>query len=194
MVYNPEKFWDRRAKNPDLVGGGRRKNVQKQLNSEFGVLLQWYDFYLPNEVLDVGCAEGRILQCFREKGFGLDVTMCDISDEYRKRCFKETGILPDRCDGRILPYPNESFGLVVSDNVLLHVSPDLIDKVWIEHVRVSRKYLYVATNTKNYINVEGHFCHDYFHLFEESRLSIKEEMRFGKQRVNWWLEKKIGSS
>ena len=190
MGYDPEYFWNRRAEHPDLIGGGKRKKVQKGLDLEFETLSRWCCYYRPNEVLDVGCAEGRLLQCFRRKGIELNMTMCDISDGYRERCVKETGMLPDRWDGRTLPYSDESFDLVVSANVLLHVEPSLVSEVWNEHIRVARRYLYITTTIKRYAaNVVGHFCHDYLCLFENSQLTIREEAEFGGQRMNWWLEK-----
>lgn len=190
-MYDPEKFWDQKAKNLNNIGGSTRAKFQEQFEKEFELFFRWYLLYRPQgKILEVGCAEGRVVQSFWKKGIEPTMTMCDISNEYRKRCFKETKIYPDRWDGRTLPYKDRSFGLVISDHVLLHVEPDLIDDVWKEHVRVSEKYLYLSTSCKRYSDdVEGHFYHEYGRLFEETNLLIKEEEKFGKRRANWWLEK-----
>jgi len=195
--YDPVSFWDDYAKR-NFMSYNEPQNYL-ELDNLISLIVR----LLPPDasVLDVGCGWGRFLKRCLDKGLDeLRISMCEISQEYIKQCTVITGETPTWWNGRTLPYEDDSFDLVVSQSCMLHVKPYIIKRVWAEHVRVAKKYLYVATATPERTperikeDRKGDafcFAHDYEKRIAESNLEIIEEKSFANGlRTSWLLSKK----
>lgn len=91
-------------------------------------------------VLDVGCGEGYVLEELARRG--LDAHGADIVDIRRLRS------CPFRLyDGLSLPYPDETFDLVMLNYVLHHVPDERKLQLLREAIRVSRAKVLVVEDT-----------------------------------------------
>ena len=197
MGYNPKSYWEKRGKKYKHV-----ENID-ELDNLYNLLNSISIIDKGMSILDVGSGDGREYIYLNRKGIVNkdNFTMCDFSDSFRSVCYRNTKIVPDAWDGVTLPYKDNSFDIVVSFSVLLHVLPKNIDNFLKEHVRVSKKYLFIATwyeggeKPKNRKKVADYcFEHDYYNLFKNNNLGILKEIECypdnGKLiRRNWWLEK-----
>lgn len=194
--YDPFKFWER--------NNHMKNTLQHKL--ETAQLMAVYDKFVVLDcpqtptILEVGPGKGRILKAFRASGRAINMTMVDIVDLPRKICRDETGSIPDKWNGRILPYPDASFDLVILFDVLLHVKPAMLLDFWKEQVRVSRKFIFVATGIRHpmpgppeYTGIIWCFNHDYKKLFSKSVTIIAEKLfknqKTTKERRDWLLKK-----
>ena len=198
IAYNPEHYWHKRG--VDYQASGEALEAVEVVNLKNII---WH--FTDDDVLflEVGSGYGRI---YKELLFPLgtlkintaieenkrnNYTMCDFVESMRYNCLRNTGRLPDYWDGKTLPYPDKQFDFVISFSVLLHVPPDMIENVFAEHVRVCKKYVFIATYNGGLDNLAPHcFEHDYKKLFEAHDLKIIDEKFFQNGlRVNWLLER-----
>tara|TARA_B100000315_G_scaffold130504_1_gene120103 strand:+ start:1030 stop:1680 length:651 start_codon:yes stop_codon:yes gene_type:complete len=99
---------------------------------------------LPRDImiLEVGCNFGGQLVQLQKMGFnnlyGLELQW-DAIERAKKRT-KEIHIIQG--SGFNVPFLNNYFDLVFTSDVLIHISPDDIDKIMGEMVRVSNKYIW----------------------------------------------------
>ena len=92
-------------------------------------------------LLDVGGSEGYMCGAIRDF-FGARVRACDLSQEACKRAKEIFNVDADTVDGVCLPYPDDSFDVVLSSETIEHV-PDYT-KVVSELLRVARKALIIT--------------------------------------------------
>jgi len=142
--------------------------------------------------LEIGSGYGRIYQ-YLQKLVRRDLFwMCDISQSMIDKCFRTIDIMPDLWDGTTLPYVDKYFDWVISFSVLLHVPPKDINQVFKEHLRVCKKYIFIATYSHGLKKLAGHcFQHDYKALIRDNDLKIIDEKYFqvgNALRVNYLLE------
>jgi len=194
--YSPIEFWNAYAEKRGLSWN------EPSNYTEMDNLISMIREYLDPEakILDVGSGWGRFLKrCRTKKLNNVKVSMCDISQEYIKLAIKKTGVVPTWWDGKTLPYEDDSFDLVISQSCMLHIKPYNVKRVWMEHVRVSKKYLYIATATPERTperlaidrKGEGHcYAHNYAKLIKDSGLEIIKEASYSEGRRTSWLFKK----
>lgn len=187
MTYIPEEYWHARGMNyvaPGEIDESPEVDNLKDLFLEHNLL--------ESKILEVGSGYGRILKELNKMLFitiPLDYSMCDFVESMRYKCLRETGKLPEKWDGKELPYNDGEFDLVVSFSVLLHVLPEDIEKVLAEHVRVTNHYIFIATYNGNLEKLAPHcFKHDYLFLFEKLKLEVVNYKTYQKGlRANWLL-------
>jgi ubiquinone/menaquinone biosynthesis C-methylase UbiE len=146
------------------------------------------------KILEVGQGAGRVYMWFKASKLPTDYTMCDFVDKPREATFKNTGIMPDKWNGRRLPYNDKYFDFVILFDVLLHVPPADIVKFMAQMKRVTKRWIFVATvkgkPARTYI-----FDHKYAPLFDELKLDIVDAQRWKrsplKVRWNWLLERRV---
>ena len=91
--------------------------------------------YNPKTILDVGCGAGVVTKKLRDEGF--DAIGIDFSPDAGKEIpgyFKVA-------DARDIPYPDNSFDMVLCTGVLEHIEEKDIDQVYSEMKRVGGKIM-----------------------------------------------------
>lgn len=196
-TYKPIEFWNNCGKKKFKLWD--KPSNYAELDNLIALIL---DRLSPRaQILDVGCGWGRFMYRCNARGLeGLRIKMCDISQEFIKQCILINNVEPRWWDGSTLPYDDSSFDLVVSQSVMLHIKPGMINRVWKEHVRVAKGHLFVATaipkltpERKDADKKPGNFCfaHAYDKLIERNNLEIVDEKFFSDgARVNWLFKKK----
>lgn len=187
-MYNPKVYWSKVGKN---------YRVTTERDDELINLEKCIRTYTVSEerILEVGCGNGRVFHFLRCRNADLEgrFEMCDFVYSFRKACKEKMGVLPARWDGKVLPYDDDEFNFVVSFSVLLHVPSSEIAKFFKEHVRVSNRYLFIATwfeTGDEWASHNAYFRHAYYSLFAENGLRIVEMMNCSHpRRANWLLEK-----
>ncbi|WP_135081479.1 pseudaminic acid biosynthesis-associated methylase [Terasakiella sp. SH-1] len=93
-------------------------------------------------ILEVGANIGNQLRALQGKGFknlfGLELQR-DAIEKAKQYCHSIDFIEGSALD---IPFKDEYFDLVFTNNVLIHISPDNITQVMQEMTRVSRKYIW----------------------------------------------------
>lgn len=192
MAYDAKLYWQDRS---TTWKRAKRKD-------EHTPLVRFLEKYLPEngKILDVGSGDGQIF-LFLKKDFGNSLDdryqMCDFVDGMREKCYDKTGIMPDKWDGTHLPYEDDSFDVVLSISVWLHVPFENIEEVIAEHRRVAKKHIFVATwfdGGEKKASGPHCFHHEYYKWFSEFGLEISEEhktLRRGNQATRrcWVLKK-----
>lgn len=187
MTYDPEQYWHKHG--ADYVAPGEIKEAPEIDNLKTLILEH---NLLESSMLEVGSGYGRILQEINKLLFitkPLNYSMCDFVDSMRHKCLRNTGVLPNKWDGNELPYIDNEFELVISFSVLLHVKPDMILQVLLEHARVSNKYIFIATSFGRRDKLAEHcFEHDHLKMFDKLNLKIVDTKFYQNGlRVNWLL-------
>jgi pseudaminic acid biosynthesis-associated methylase len=116
---------------------------------------------LPRDIriLEVGCNIGNQLRCLQSMGFSnlYGIELQDYAVEKAKQTSKNINII----QGSIfdIPFKDQYFDLVFTSGVLIHVSPQDIDKALVEIHRVSNQYIWgFEYYSENYegISYRGH--------------------------------------
>jgi ubiquinone/menaquinone biosynthesis C-methylase UbiE len=187
MSYDPVIYWQWRSEN-----WKRAKREDEHQNT-----VDCVRRFLPEKgmILDSGSGDGQIFLHLREEfGDSLDgrYIMCDIVDGMREKCLEKTGILPTKWDGTQFTFEDNTFDLVLSISVFLHVKPDNIEKFLAEHVRVCKGHMFIATwydGSEKKKSSSHCFQHDYYSLFDKFGLEIVEDRKtLGGKRRNWVLK------
>lgn len=154
-------------------------------------LLNWYRQLRPQSTLDVGSGIGEVYMHLNHYNATRHYVMCDFVNTMRRRCAYYTGITPELWDGKVLPYEGDSFDMVLSVAVFLHVPPADLDRVFAEHVRVSGHWIIVASfaGSASSINSEHCFAHNYTQMFKRHAVNIVDRRSFKKTRQGHWLLK-----
>jgi SAM-dependent methyltransferase len=87
----------------------------------------------PGRALDVGCATGLLVKAFEDRGIeadGIDVSAWAVKHAVSARVVQGSATE--------LPWPDESFDVVISQDFMEHVHPDDLPTVLAEQVRVAR--------------------------------------------------------
>ena len=188
--YDPHQYWGKRGKNYMSVS---------EREDELDNLLDCLSKHLPEEerVLEIGSGTGRVYNYLIDRLPEIKgrFDMCDIVDSFRTVCVFETGVVPAKWDGKILPYEKDSAFFVVSFSVLLHVPPEDLEACFSEHMRVCSKYMFLATwfvNGDDWKSGLSYFRHDYLSLFKKYNLKVSRIKCSHPRRGNWLLEKNSG--
>ncbi len=124
-------------------------------------------FLNPKNCLDVGCGTGELVSALRM--FGIDAHGVEISKAALEIADKK--IKPYLREGDItnIPYPDDSFELVLTFDVLEHVERSKIKKAVEETVRVSNKFIYHKIYTRENAWISLSHKEDFSHVSVFSR-------------------------
>lgn len=126
------------------------RDGEKSGYTEEGVILRYIIFWNIlkalktlqfDSLLDVGGSEGYMCGAIRHL-FGVRVRSCDLSREAGKRAEEIFNVDADTVDGVSLPYPDNSFDVVLSSETLEHI-PDY-PQVLNDLLRVAKKAVIVT--------------------------------------------------
>lgn len=184
-AYSPQRYWNQRGKNYP-VGIGNIKGDLEHLGN-------WLNEIGPASILDVGSGWGRVFLALNQYGL-VDPSMyfmVDFAESMRKNCYARTRIRPDSWDGKKLPYPDNTFDMVLSIEVMLHVPPADIDLFLKEHIRVATRWVYIITAGIIWKKPAPHcFHHDYLKLFATQGLRLAgTAVSGGGKTIHWVLRK-----
>jgi len=100
-------------------------------------------------VLDVGCAKGFMLHDMAELIPGIIVKGIDVSDYAITNAIDDMKPHVQVADARALPFPDNSFDVVISINTVHNLDRDDCAKALQEIERVSRKGSYITVDAYN---------------------------------------------
>lgn len=171
LPYNINaSFYDR-----EYYTGGKKKGYRLKLTeSLFGSLLRYAAnlyramlirfFIKPKKCLDIGCGTGGLISILRSWGVdacGLEMsqTAIDLADKKIKPYIKEGNLLD-------IPYPDNSFDLVMSYDVMDRIERGKIKKAIEESIRVSSHLVLhkIYTLENGWIRL--------IHVYDFSRISV----------------------
>ncbi len=128
--WNPERFWNKQgaksgfeAYPPDIQA--THEAFLRQIDAELK----------PSSVLEVGCGYGRLLAFWGGRGRGVDFGAAQIAEAKRR------GLRAEIAEAQALPFPDNSFDLVYTFGVLMHIPPSSIDAARNELIRVSARWI-----------------------------------------------------
>ena len=171
-VYNPEEL--------NVFYKNRFGYTKDQLNNDF-----LKDIPKNSKILEVGTNIGNQLLHLQSQGFtnlyGIEIQ--DRAINYAKHRTDNLNII--KGDALDIPFKEGFFDLVFTHGVLIHISPDNINKVLSEIYRVSNKYIWgLEYYAPTYTDLEYHgqknimwktdFCKLYLDNFNNLKL-IKEK-------------------
>jgi len=100
-------------------------------------------------VLDVGCGYGRMLKLFDQRGIGVDFG--------EKQTENKNGLKIIKADiTQKIPFPDNSFDLVYTAGVLMHIPPFKIKKARNEIFRVAKKHILLIESTDKTYHMFGY--------------------------------------
>lgn len=180
--YEPAEYWQRRG----------RCYCGRPIPREIEALAGWARAPSIRDILEIGPGWGRIYVSLGHRGIleGKTFRMVDFVESMRDHCERATGIRPDLWDGVRLPYADRQFDLVILFSVLLHVPPADIDRVWAEAVRVSRRWVYVATMGPAVGGPLATHCfhHDYDRILEHGARLLERYAFDDARRMHYILQ------
>ena len=172
-----KEFFDGDRKNG--YGGyyydGRWKPVVKRIIDHYGLTPR-------SSVLDIGCAKGFMLRDFVEALPGIRVAGIDISQyaiENTEKIVKPYVRVGNAVD---LPYPDKSFDLAISINVVHNLNLEDCKKAIREMMRVSKRFKYIQVdsfrNEKEEQNLKNWYLTATLILGTEEWKAIFKEVRY----------------
>ncbi len=99
-----------------------------------------------SSILDVGCAKGFMLHDFTRVVPGITIAGIDISDYALSQAQKEVRPFLARASCDALPFPDNSFDLVVSIATIHNLDIDGVKRSLKEIMRVTRKHAFIKVN------------------------------------------------
>ena len=188
MNYNPKKYWTDRGKNYSVSA-----DTSAELKNLGELVLQYGQ--MGDLIMEIGSGYGRLFDYLLMNEFIRDKAylMCDISETMIKECKERTGIAPTLWDGKKIMHYDNTFDMVFSFSVMLHVPLSEIFDHFKETIRIAKKYVYIATYHGPATGLAPHcFRHDYDFLIDLFKLKIVDKKLFiDGLRVNWLLEKEV---
>ena len=122
--------------------------------------------------MEVGCGYGKVLRSLREftavplTGIDFSSSQLEKAKEYLSGL---EGITLVRGDAERLPFPDGSFDVVFTSNVILHNPPKKADRMRREILRVSKKYVVHKEDTD--VNF-SRYGYDHARIYQEMGLKV----------------------
>ena len=107
----------------------------------------YYNLPADARVLDVGCAKGFMLYDFKQMMPEMTIAGIDISEYAIANAKEEVKPYLQIGDAKQLPYPDDSFDLVISINTVHQLPPDECKQSLAEIQRVSRHHAFVTVDS-----------------------------------------------
>lgn len=107
---------------------------------------EYYQLADDASILDVGCGKGFMVHDFLELMPRADIRGVDISDYALQHAKKEVAHLLSKADAAALPFPDDSFDLVISINTIHNLPLEQCKQALREIDRVSRRHAFVVVD------------------------------------------------
>ncbi|MFI5457969.1 MAG: class I SAM-dependent methyltransferase [Isosphaerales bacterium] len=155
LYADPRKYWTLR--------GGDDYFREQEGQEARSLRAEWIALrlaaYRPTSILEVGCGYGKLLMALRSR---LDVPLAGVdfspTQLARARGFLQPGhgALLILCRGERLPFPDQSFDMVVTSAVILHNPPEVAGRIRRELLRVGRRFAAHNEETDSSYNRYGY--------------------------------------
>jgi SAM-dependent methyltransferase len=110
-------------------------------------MIEYYSLHAGDRVLDVGCAKGFLLHDFRQVLPELWVAGLDVSEYALDHAMDDVRPYVVRGTAERLPFPDQSFDLVISINTIHNLALEPCLQALREMERVSRRGKYVQVDS-----------------------------------------------
>ncbi len=133
-------------------GGHKLSHIESSFGEAFHDLINFFRAVIykitlnPKNALDLGSGLGRMVKYLRL--LGVDARGIDVSKHAVELAAREVKPFLVVGDASKIPYPDNSFDLVFSQDVLQQLDHDKIKKTIAESIRVSKKYIVHKIYTK----------------------------------------------
>ncbi len=168
LYSNIRRYWERR--------GGKRYFEEQESRKDRGETSRFLAREIGGlggaSILEVGCGYGKVLKSLREftaaplTGIDFSRTQLEKAKEYLSGL---EGITLIQGDAESLPFPDGTFDVVFTSNVILHNPPKKADKMRREILRVSKKYVVHKEDTD--INF-SRYGYDHARIYQEMGLKV----------------------
>jgi SAM-dependent methyltransferase len=140
LYANPRRYWT-------LRGGDdyfREQEGQEARSLRAEWIAERVAAYRPTSILEVGCGYGKLLASLRSQLgdtllVGVDFSPTQLAHAGRFLGPGHGAVLI-LSEGERLPFPDQSFDMVVTSAVVLHNPPEAADRIRRELVRVGRRF------------------------------------------------------
>ena len=160
---------------------GRYRKYQRDCDKKFGPLLEGD---LRRSVLDVGCADGKLVSFMKDKGFA-EVVGIDLNRQLIERARENVDAEFIHGDAREILESGRHFDLIFLLNVLEHIERDrLVGFMSLVHQALKAGgFAIIRTPNMSNIMAAGHLADDLTHytgLTEQSLQQLARTAGFGK--------------
>ena len=167
----PQGYWEKRGHGYSKELSGASKKLKTQIKSQEQKMVEKLADIKFNSILEVGCGTGRILKLLN-KNFNCVIMGVDFSQsmlDSSRLNLNDESVKLVKAPAQDLPFENNSFDVVITSEVLMHIPKENIKEAVKEICRVSSKYVVITEFYKEDIKLAEHcFLHDYTKLFEEN--------------------------
>lgn len=140
----------------------------------------------PQSLLEVGCGPGRLFDSYKNIAHVVGVDFSPQMLERAKKLIKKKkydNIELRLMDARNLKFSSNSFDVILTSNVLLHIRPEKIQKAINEITRVSKKWIICAELSDKKKEGWNCFAHDYVKLFSGAQIVSNTGIPFSNQKM-----------
>lgn len=169
------RYWEKR--------GGERYFKEQESRADRGATSRFLAEEISrlggNTILEVGCGYGKILKSLREHTCAA-LTGIDFSSSQLEKARECLAGLNDitlvKGDGERLPFPDNSFDVVFTSNVILHNPPKKADNMRREILRVAKKYVVHKEDTDTNFSRYGY---DHAEIYKKMGLKVLRAEKVG---------------
>ena len=140
---------------------------------------QHYGLNASHRLLDVGCAKGFMLHDFQTLIPGITVQGVDVSEYAIEQALESVSSMVQVADARELPFPDNSFDLVISINTIHNLEREELIQALREIERVSSKNAFITVDAyRNNEEKEAMFA---WNLTAKTILSVPDWIELFKE-------------
>lgn len=137
---------------------------------------QHFNLDAQSQILDVGCAKGFMLYDFLQQIPGIKVSGIDVSEYAIANAMVEVRPLLQVADARKIPFPDNSFDIVISINTIHNLERDDLAQALREIERVQRRGAFITVDA--YRTEEEKRRMDAWNLTAKTIMSVDEWIAF----------------
>jgi ubiquinone/menaquinone biosynthesis C-methylase UbiE len=179
--YDPVRYWRIRGRRYFAVHGQMSQIERDSFDAQEAAWREQLRLMPVESVLELGCGYGRMLQLAQESGInelsGLDISTHQLRNAQELVPSAELQVHDIQTP---LPFGDDSFDLVYTSEVLMHI-PDAAPTIR-EMLRVARKYVAHVENPGSDTNSPWEFSHDFDSLYRSHDFR-PETTSVGLQRI-----------